>query len=1498
MNMKKISIFLIAFFAFACKQLQAQVVLNIDSVHNISSCNSGQIFCSSSGGVGLIQFTLNGGVSNYTGIFSQLSAGTYTVIATDSLANDADTAVATISGAGTPITIALTNIISSTCITGCDSTIINASGGTPPYVYSSNSAGVNFSGNIARICNTTASTIYTFVVVDANGCQGSATKLVQATNSTQMSFSNIPTQPTCSNSNGKIVASVSGGIAPYTYTLNGVAASSPMLNLAAGTYTVVATSNSGCTKSIVHTLNNSLTLFTTFTKVNPICTQLNGSATVSTVNGSGTAPYSYLWNNGATTPTISGLAAGTYTCTVTDNLGCSKSNTVVLTIASPIGLIVTKTNTICNSSIGKIKIFPANGIGPFTFLWNNGATSDSLVGLAAGNYTCTVTDNVGCTASSTNTIVPINNLNISTTATNSSCNASNGSLTASLGGGTGPFSYSINGGAASASNIFTNLQVGTYTCVVSDANGCTKSSSKTITSVNNMTLSLLSIQNTCNGNNGALKVTGSNGLAPYTYNWNTIPAQSTDSISGLANGIYNVTVTDANGCTRLDSFLIQTINMMAVTNSNSICSGDTTSINVSIQNSSLQLPQGYLASTATATADEDIVSFSIGSFTQTSSCTSNNGAVNANGFAPSVLNKYSNYTNISAGIFGIGTSVPYNLQFSACNNVGYSTNYSIFIDFNRNGIFDANEKVAGSTSSTVAAVAPLVTTISGNIAIPVNITPGATLLRVVLQEANASPAATGTYTWGETEDYKIVLGNVLTNQSMFYPSASVVSVNNNVAIVSPTATTTYTIVNTDPQICDDTTYATITVNNVLANNTITSMATDVDCPLSTNGQIAVVATPVSNSLVYNWSNGDSANIATNLSIGNYKVTVYDSTGACQVLMDTVESLGINCGNVGGVVKHDANDNCIAEASEAPIPNTMITANPGNHITYSDATGHYSFAGLPYATYTITHGNNLPSFVNNCAPSVSTVLDSLNFASLVDFADSNKKVYDYRIYSWNGCIAPALGQTKRKIYVHHNQPNLTASATAYVVFDSIQLYKSSVPTHSSINGDTVFWNLNITGNYYSSTNGGLIDLELDVDSATQMGVVYHLKTGIYSTQFADTVLGNNHHSYTITTCTSYDPNDKSVTPIGKTAYGYIPVAEAQKDYVVNFQNTGNFTAGRVIIMDTLSANLDITSFEVIGASHPYQMQVINNHILKFAFLNIMLPDSGTNLEGSKGHIAFTIKHNSNLVAGSTIVNKASIYFDFNAPVNTNYVMNTLYDPLVSNNSTSNNTMCNAICGNGSATIIDAGGVAPFTHSISPMCAATTVNGNQITNLASGNFVITTTDAIGNVVTNSSVVNNTPSTLQIASANVIQPAAGVWGSVAVNAANGAGNYTYLWTPGNMTTSTANNLTAGNYTCVVTDANGCKSSAVYTINIPLDVKGTVVNNFKVYPNPTSGNLTLENDAPLGKIQITNALGVVVKEIATQANIANIDVSTLANGMYEIRTQKGIVTKFVKQN
>ncbi len=142
-------------------------------------------------------------------------------------------------------------------------------------------------------------------------------------------------------------------------------------------------------------------------------------------------------------------------------------------------------------------------------------------------------------------------------------------------------------------------------------------------------------------------------------------------------------------------------------------------------------------------------------------------------------------------------------------------------------------------------------------------------------------------------------------------------------------------------------------------------------------------------------------------------------------------------------------------------------------------------------------------------------------------------------------------------------------------------------------------------------------------------------------------------------TSFDPNDKNAQPVGFGSEHYIFQNEAL-EYKIRFQNTGNDTAYRVVLVDTLPSELDITSLSIENSSHSFTWEVFGNGVLEIVYDNIMLPDSNVNEPASHGFITFKIKQNYNLPIGSKIKNSAAIYFDFNKPIITNEAFHTISD----------------------------------------------------------------------------------------------------------------------------------------------------------------------------------------------------------------------------------------------
>ncbi|MEO5642874.1 MAG: choice-of-anchor L domain-containing protein [Bacteroidia bacterium] len=542
---------------------------------------------------------------------SGLAAGTYTVTVTD--ANGCSTTQQTTLTAPP----ALTSSASSTsvsCNGGTNGTgTVVAGGGSPLYSYSWAPSG----GTNATATGLNAGT-YTVTITDANGC--SRTQPVTITQPTALSVSAANTAVSCSGNDGTATATPTGGTAGYTYSWapsGGNAATAT--GLAPGSYTVTVTDANGCVSTQSTTLTQSNSLTSTTTQTNIACFgNANGSATATPIGG--TAPFTYAWSpSGGTNATANNLAAGSYTVTVTDNTGCV--GTASLTITQPAVLSATSTsvNNLCfGGSNGSATVIPAGGTPAYTYLWApSGGTNATATGLAAGTYTVNVTDANGCTTTQSFAITqPPTAPAATSSSTNITCfGGSNGSGTVTASGGTPGYTYNWMPSGGTNANA-SGLNSGSYTCTITDANGCNTTQSITVTQPSAITTSATVANVSCNGgNNGSATVTPLGGIPGYTYNW--APAGGTNATaSGLSTGTYTVTVTDANGCTAIQTVSITqpTVLTTAMTGNN-ICPGDNGTVAAAASGGTG--PYTYLWSNGATTASQTFTSPVAGTYTVT-----------------------------------------------------------------------------------------------------------------------------------------------------------------------------------------------------------------------------------------------------------------------------------------------------------------------------------------------------------------------------------------------------------------------------------------------------------------------------------------------------------------------------------------------------------------------------------------------------------------------------------------------------------------------------------------------------------------------------------------------------------------------------------------------------------------------------------------------------------------------------------------------------------------
>lgn len=276
----------------------------------------------------------------------------------------------------------------------------------------------------------------------------------------------------------------------------------------------------------------------------------DGTATVSELYSQATTAYT--WSNGGTTPTISGLTAGTYSVTVTNNLFV-ESASITVSAPAPVLVGVNSNDSAQGQATGNATATPTGGIAPYTYLWSSGSTWQSATGLAAGTYTVTVTDANGCTATGSATIGEYTpGLELLVTGTDVSCNGgADGTALAQAFGGTGNYTYLWSNGATTAA--VSGLTAGTYFVTVTAGSEATPG----VVVINEPTAVSLTgtVTDASSGANGSVTVSAFGGTAPYTYLWSG-GNQTTSNISNLAAGAYTCTVTDANGCTVSEVFTV------------------------------------------------------------------------------------------------------------------------------------------------------------------------------------------------------------------------------------------------------------------------------------------------------------------------------------------------------------------------------------------------------------------------------------------------------------------------------------------------------------------------------------------------------------------------------------------------------------------------------------------------------------------------------------------------------------------------------------------------------------------------------------------------------------------------------------------------------------------------------------------------------------------------------------------------------------------------------
>jgi SprB repeat len=1126
------------------------------------------------------------------------------------------------------VSISGTNVV---CQGGSTQLTASANGGLAPYQYlwanGENAASIT----VSPVTNLT----YTVTVTDAVGTTATASRLVMV-DAPVVTSQVVPTA--CGQSTGSI-----------TWSGVGVPAPAPMTNLAAGIYAVTVTSQNGCTTVAQATVPATLDATITATIQGANCSLPDGAIDVSVTP---TDAYTYDWADLPGSTNIEdrqNLALGFYTVTVSNTTGCTASNTFTVNQSGTFfDVQATLTNIDCSlQQPGAIQL-TVNA--PAEYQWSNGATTQSVTNLVAGAYTVTITDPAGvlCTTVKTYTLIITTTINVSLVSGNVACfGINNGVITVVASGGVSPYTYFWSIPGPNTATVG-NLGAGTYTVTVTDANGCTKSASSTITQppLLNITSTVTPV-NCAGGPTGVIAVVVSGGVSPYTFLWTN--GATTPVVGNLAAGTYTVTVTDANGCTRTHtSSVIITSNIFITSNVIPAgCNGAGGSIQLNVSGGGFSY--SYLWSTGATTPF--IMNLVAGTYTVTVTDDSN-GCTSIRTFI------LPDNSIVVTGVFSAPTcNAPGSIN---CTVSGGTAPYTFFWP---NGATTANltNLAAGTYTVTVTDATGCTATAFFAFNPPIPIT-----VSMAYCDNTAFPQVSG-----GTLPYSYLWSGGPAGPTFTGPFAQI-----------PIGAT-YSLIVTDANGCVQALNVTMPPNTDPCTYIEGYVKRD-----SSNNCVPELTEPGLSGIYLTATNGNTNYWAITDQNGYYRIRVPNApdyivapvTLPTQSVLCQPTTQLVSVPNVGdiGTANFAVQGLPVCPNLEVTlITNIMRRCSLTTFVVYYcnngtsladevyvdveiDANLSVTSATQPY----VNLGNNVYRFLaDDVAPGQCDIFSFKAYVPCTLQVDQTLCA-EATIYPHDTCWYPysggfltlssvCEGDSLRFVLKNAGNAPTTNVAEYIVIEDGIMTMSSGssggvlaageeVNIKVPANGST--WRMEAT---QDPQYPGTYQPELSVEGCTSSG---SFSTG-YLLQFPVQSQGPWQDVACGQIVAAYDPNDKLGLPLGYGPNNYIEPG-TWIDYRIRFQNTGNDTAFAVVIRDTLSQWFDLSTLRPGASSHPYKFEFVGPQTIMFDFVGIMLPDSNVNLEGSQGFVNFNVRTLPTTPLETLIENSAAIYFDINPPIITN------------------------------------------------------------------------------------------------------------------------------------------------------------------------------------------------------------------------------------------------------
>lgn len=1324
---------------------------------------------------GSINLSLSGGTAPFTYLWSNgatiqdllgwLAPGTYVVTVTD-----ANGCTSTISTNIINIPGPTVSAVASPSICSLPNGLVDAtvSSGTAPFTYNWNSNAYT----TQDLTNVSTGT-YTLIVKDANNCTATVSAIVSNIPSPTLGINTA--NPTCSYSNGAIDLVVIGGTSPFTYNWNGnVYTVQDLSNIAAGSYAVTVTDANNCTAGISTVLTNSVGPSLSHTHTDATCSQANGNINLNVI--SGTAPFDFTWNDGATTEDRTNILAGTYNVTVTDANGCSALHSAtVMDLMAP-NITASAVPEACFQANGQLSVVVNTGNAPYSYLWSNGATTTNVSNVANGNYIVTVTDVNGCTTSASALVGNLSSPSVAFTTGNSTCSNANGSIDITITAGTSPYSYLWSNGATTQD--ISNILAGSYTVTVTDVNGCSDVEPITVIDEPSPNINTVNTNSTCGYANGTAAVSVvSGGTTPFNYSWSN--GATVSNPVNLIAGTYTVTVTDGNGCTDVSSTTIVNIAgpSLSVLPTQSTCALPNGSVDLTVSGGTSPFTYSWNGGTYNT---QDLSNILAGSYsvivTDANSCTASITSVVTNIASPTlsrvIASSTCGYANGSVDLTVAGGTAPFVYTWSNGTTTQDQSNvlaagiYTVTVT-------DANNCTV-SISSTV-----------NNIAGPtVAATPTASTCSLPNGSVNAtvsSGTAPFAFSWNSglytTED----LTNVLAGA--------------------------YTLIVTDANSCTATVSTTVIdfPSPVLSITNISST-----CGYA-NGSVDLTVTGGTAPFVYTWSNAKTTQDLSNVTAGTYTVTVTDANG-CTVPISTTVS------NIAG-----PSVSAIPTSSTCALPNGLVDAT----VSGGTAPFTYSWNGGVYTTQDLTNvmaGSYtlVVTDANVCTASVTSIVTNIASPTLTRVITSSTCGYangsvDLTV---NGGTAPFVYAWSNGTTTQDQTNNLMAGIYTATVTDANNCTVSISSTVNNISGPTVA--ATPTASTCSLPNGSV---NATVSSGTAP-FTYSWNAGAYTTEDLTNILAGaytlivtdaNSCTATVSTTVIDIPSPVLTITNNSSTCGYanglvdLTVTGGTAPFVYSWSNSKTTQD----LSNVLTGTYSVTVTDANGCTVPISTTVNNIAGPSVSAIptssTCALPNGLVDATVSGGTSPFTYSWNggtyttqdlTNVMAGSytLVVTDANVCTASVTAVVTNIASPTL-----------SRTFINSTCGyaNGSIDLSVNGGTPPFTYLWSN---GATIQ-DQLIVLSAGLYTVTVTDANSCTVAISTTINNIagPTLSALATSTTCSYANG---SVNATVIGGTSPFTYNWNSGAYNTQDLTNILAGTYSLIVTDANTC--TATISVNV----------------------------------------------------------------------------------